>query len=249
VVDAGNVLQLTEADAYTRFADDSSARKEYLQSIAAAVVSRTVGGEGGSTTTILSALGQAAGEGRLAVWSSVATEQDVLAGTPLGAVVPESSAPYAQLVVNNAGGNKLEYYLGRSLHYAAGDCSTQTRTSTVTATLVNGAPASGLPSYVRGRADTAPTGPPGTTRLLVSLYATAGAELTGVTVDGVATTALVDAELGHPVFTVDVEIPPGESQVLRFELIEPASAGKAHAPVQPLVLPMDVSIDVPPCRE
>lgn len=246
VVNADNVVRLTESQSYARFTDDKQ-RKAYLQSIAGAVVARTTNGAGASTTALLSALGRAAGEGRLAVYSGVPGEQQVLAVTPLGRLVPDTPAPYAGLVVNNAAGNKLDYYLGRSVSYSAGDCSARTRTSTVTATLRNGAPTSGLPAYVTSRSDRGAMGAPGTNRLLVSLYATAGAQLTSVTVDGVPTTAAAAAELGHPVFTVNLLSPPSGTQVLQFQLIEPTAAGVALVPVQPLVLPMDVRVDVPDC--
>jgi len=245
VVNADNVVQLTESQNYARFTDDKQ-RKAYLQAIAGAVVAKTTSGGGTSTTGLLTALGRAAGEGRLAVYSGVPGEQQVLAGTPLGRLVPDTPAPYAGLVVNNVAGNKLDYYLGRSINYSAGDCSGPTRTSTVTVTLHNGAPTSGLPDYVTTRFDRGP-GAPGTSRSRVSLYATAGAQLTSVTVDGVATTAAAAAELGHPVFTVDLLSPPSGTQVLQFQLIEPTAAGAAQVPVQPLVLPMDVRVDVPDC--
>jgi len=245
VVNADNVVQLTESQSYARFTDNI-ARKNYLQAIAGAVVAKTTSGGGASTTGLLTALGRAAGEGRLAVYSGVPGEQQVLAGTPLGRLVPDTPAPYAGLVVNNAAGNKLDYYLGRSINYSAGDCSAKTRTSTVAVTLHNGAPTSGLPDYVTTRFDRGP-GAPGTARSRVSLYATAGAQLTSVTVDGVPTTAAAAAELGHPVFTVDLLSPPSGTQVLQFQLIEPTAAGAAQVPVQPLVLPMDVRVDVPDC--
>ena len=245
VVNADNVVQLTESQNYARFTDDKQ-RKAYLQAIAGAVVAKTTSGGGTSTTGLLTALGRAAGEGRLAVYSGVPGEQQVLAGTPLGRLVPDTPAPYAGLVVNNVAGNKLDYYLGRSINYSAGDCSGPTRTSTVTVTLHNGAPTSGLPDYVTTRFDRGP-GAPGTARSRVSLYATAGAQLTSVTVDGVPTTAAAAAELGHPVFTVNLLSPPSGTQVLQFQLIEPTAAGAAQVPVQPLVLPMDVRVDVPDC--
>lgn len=245
VVNADNVVKLTESQSYARFTDNI-ARKNYLQAIAGAVVAKTTSGGGASTTGLLTALGRAAGEGRLAVYSGVPGEQQVLAGTPLGRLVPDTPAPYAGLVVNNAAGNKLDYYLRRSINYSAGDCSARTRTSTVAVTLHNGAPTSGLPDYVTTRFDRGP-GAPGTARSRVSLYATAGAQLTAVTVDGVPTTAAAAAELGHPVFTVDLLSPPSGTQVLQFQLIEPTAAGVAQVPVQPLVLPMDVRVDVPDC--
>jgi hypothetical protein len=246
-IDASNVVRITESDAYIRFGTDDVARKNYLQSISRAVVNKTINGEGGSTAGLLTALGKAAGEGRLAVWSNNPGEQQVISGLPLGHVVAETAAPYANVVINNAAGNKLEYYLGRTLDYAAGTCTGPTRNSTVTVALTNNAPVGGVGGYVAVRLDRGPTGPPGTSRLLVALDATRGAKLRSVTVDGVATTARLDTELGHPVFAVDVQIPPGATQHVQFQLVEPASSGAPVVPVQPLVLPMGVTVNVPTC--
>ncbi len=248
-VDGSNVVRLTESEVYLRYPDDQRARKDYLQSISSAVVDKILRGGGGSTTGLLGALGRAASEGRLAVWSSSPGEAEVLAATPLGHTVPETDQPYAQVVVNNAAGNKLEYYLGRQVGYTAGPCVGPVRASTVTVDLTNNVPAGGpdAPSYVYGRIDRGAVGPPGTSRLLVALNATHGAELLSVTVDGVPATARVATERSHPVYTVDVQIPPGATKKLQYNLTEPTAPGRAIVPVQPLVEPMGTEINVPQC--
>lgn len=244
VIDAGNVVAITESESYARFQDDNSARKDYLESIATTAATKILGG--GSTTGILGALGRAADEKRLAAWSAVPAEQDVLASTVLGHVVPETNSPYASVVVLNGGEGKLDYYLHRSLSYVAGDCSAPRRQSTVTVDLRNGAPLGPLPDIVAGKSS--PGSPPNTNRLLVSLYATTGAELQGVSVDGASTTARIGAERGHPVFTTTLLIPPGGSQRLVFDLDEPTSPGEPVVPVQPLVEPTSVTAVVPRCE-
>lgn len=247
VITGDDVVRVTESDAYTRFADDNTARKTYLQSIARAVVDRVVQAGAGSTTALVSALGRAAGEGRLLVMSDVGAEQAVLERTPLGGVVPQQAAPYADVVVNNAAGNKLDYYLQRSISYSAGACDTTRRESTIAVDLGNTAPTSGLPQYVDGRLDPNPTGPPGTMRTLVTVYATEGALLRGATVDGAPVTVRTGVERGHPAFTVDLQIPPGTAPRLALQLVEPAWPGRPDVPVQPLVAPATVSTSVPVC--
>jgi hypothetical protein len=244
-IDAANVVRITESEAYDRFRDDNAARKDYLESIATATATKVL--SGGSTSEILSALGRAAGERRLAVWSAVPGEQEVLANTVLGHVVPETNGPYAAVVVLNGGGGKLDYYLHRSLSYVAGGCSAAHRQSLVSVDLRNGAPSGPLPDYVVG--ERLPSSPPNTNQLLVSLYATNGAELRGVSVDGTPTTARIGAERGHPVFTTTLLIPPGATQRLVFDLVEPTSPGEAVVPVQPLVEPMSVTTNVPYCQK
>ena len=122
-----------------------------------------------------------------------------------------------------------------------------TARTTVTATLTNGAPPSGLPGYVTLQGDSRPPGPVGTNRSFVALAATRGAQLAGVSINGAAVTAAVGTERGHPVYTVDVQLPPGGQAVVTWNLVEPTSGGTARVPVQPLVRPAVVQHSVPDC--
>jgi hypothetical protein len=113
----------------------------------------------------------------------------------------------------------------------------------VTVRLTNNAPASGLPHYVTSRSDlhSYPT-KPGDNRLLVGYYATDGAQMSSVTVDGRPATASPGADLGHPVFTVDLELPRGTTRTVVFHLTEPGTAGPPLVLRQPLVRPLHVAI-------
>ncbi len=146
--------------------------------IGSAVVKALFSGSG-SPRAMLDALGKAAGERRLLVYSARPTEQALLASTPLGGVLSTAPGPYAALVVNNGAGNKLDYYLGRSLSYSLGACSTAERASVITATLTNGAPSTGLPEYAAFRLDRTPgygagRGGDGSTLEIVQVYARGG---------------------------------------------------------------------------
>jgi hypothetical protein len=121
-----NVVELTENTSYIRFANDNDARKAYLQDVAAAVV-RKMTGHVDSPRQLLDALGKAIGEGRIAVWSSSPDDQKLIEETPLAHVIPDDSAPYASVVINNIAGNKLDYYLTRQIEYLAGACDSETR--------------------------------------------------------------------------------------------------------------------------
>ena len=248
VVTAENVVRLTESDAYVRFAEDNVARKAYLTSIASGVFDAVVRAPAGRTTAVLTALGRAAGERRLMVHSTDAGEQQVLETTPLAHVVEESAAPNAEVVVNNASGGKIDYYVSRTLTYSAEGCSSPSRDSRITVALTSSAPRDGLPEYVAGRLDADPEGPPGTVRELVALYATTGASLRAVSVGGVPQAVTLGRERGHPVFLVDAQVAPGATAVVTFDLLEPTTEGAARVPVQPMVGPAQVSAAVPECR-
>ena len=243
-----NVVQLTEVDAYARFgADKNTERKAFLQQIAQAVVGQVTSGKG-STTALLTALGRAAGEGRLDVWSANPTEQEVLATTPLAHEVPTDPAPYAGVSVNNYSNGKLDYYLDRTISYQASGCTGQYRTSTVTVTLTNSAPTSGLPAYVTNQRRDYPQGPPGTNTVNLQLLATNDVLTRSVSLDGSAAPFGLTSDRGHPALTLLVQLHPGQTRTVVFDLLEPTSAtGAARVPAQPLVQPAQITSAVPAC--
>jgi hypothetical protein len=246
-VTSADVVRLTEQQAYDSFSN-STVRKEYLQQVAKAILGAVVAG-GGSPTGLLSALGTAVGSGHLRLWSAHPAEQTKLATLPISGLLGSTPGPYAQLVVNNAAGGKLDYYLGRSLTYTAGACTSSTRDSVITVTLTNHAPASGLSDYVVARADK-PTHPypPGQNRSYVSVYAAVGAQLRSATLDGKPVLMEATTEQGHGRFSHYIELDPGQSATLVLHLAEPSSAGGATVPVQPLVSPQVTQVSVPACR-
>ncbi len=246
-ITADNVVESTESTAYTRFGDDQAARKNYLETVAQTVV-RKLAGSVSRPQALLEALGRAAGEGRLAVWSSVPEEQEVLATVPLGQVVPDDPAPYAGVVINNLGGNKLDYYLEREILYTAGPCEGETRDSAVTVRLTNTLPAGDYTDYVAGMFDNPVGAPVGTNLSDVGLLATQGATLEKVTVDGTPVFGFGGKELGHPKFSVQVPVRSGETVEVVYELTEPVAPGNPRVPLQPLVDRPSVKVDAPPCN-
>lgn len=253
VVTADNVVELTESTLYIKYPEvkEQPARKRYLQDIANAVVKRMTE-QVKSPGKLLDALGRAASERRISVWSSFPEEQKVLQQTPLAHIVPDDPAPYAEVVINNFGGNKMDYYLKREIEYAADGCTGDMRNSTVTVRLANTlTDAKGLPVYVAGAAGLPPDMPiefpPGTMVSSVRLIATQGAKLVGLTANGEKTPAISKVERGHPAFEVQVVVPPGQSGELVFQLSEPASEGKPRVPIQPLIDNVTSVISAPTC--
>jgi hypothetical protein len=185
------------------------------------------------------------------VWSADPADQTILEETPLAFAIPEDSAPYAQVVVNNLAGNKMDYYLTREIEYAADGCEGDMRNSTITVRLTNTATDKPLPETVAGTAGLAPDLPvkflPGSMVTSVRLVATSGAELRGVTSNGKSVPAIVRQERGHPTFEVQVVIPPGQSGDLTFRLSEPTSPGTPRVPIQPLIDAVTPKVSVPAC--
>lgn len=251
-ITADNVVELTESTVYERFPDDQIARKQYLQDVASEVVNK-VTGPVESPRKLLNAMGKAAGEGRIAVWSSFPEEQALLEETPLAHVVPDDPGPYAEVVINNLAGNKMDYYLTRQIEYAADGCHGETRKSTVTVRLSNTAPDGPLPEYVAGSGgilEEAQFNPPSGTMLTsVTLIATKGAELAGAIANGQNVPVSRGMERGHPTFEMQVGIPRGESGEIKFLLSEPTSPGTPRVPIQPLIDEVTPVVSVPECSD
>ncbi|MEV0144579.1 DUF4012 domain-containing protein [Nonomuraea sp. NPDC050733] len=242
VVTARNVVDLTEREAYARF-DDPRRRKRFLIRIAGAV-SEAMFQARPDALRAVSVLTRMVEERRIQIWSRHDAEERRLADTPLGGVLPRDAGPFAGLVVNNSAGNKLDYYLNRSLEYRLGRCSPSGwRASRVRVRLGNDVPRRGLPEYVTARLD-APEQrhTEGSTLLWVSLYAGVGARAEEVRVDGERIEPIREVERSHPVYSTVLEFAPGQARTVDFLLMEPASAAAPEVPVQPLVRPQTTRI-------
>lgn len=250
VVTKDNVVELTESTAYLRFPTDQVARKRYLQDIASAVVTK-ITGPVGAPRQLLDALGKAVSERRIAIWSAVPEDQKLLEETPLAHILPDDDAPFAAVVLNNLGGNKLDYYLRTQIEYAADECRGPTRASTVTVKLTNAVPKEPLPDYVASATGLSPelglTLPEGTSVTSVRLFATKGSELSGVILNGERVPAIHYTERGHPVFEVQVIMTAGQTADIMYQVSEPTVPGTPRSPSQPLVETVVPKVLVPEC--
>ncbi|HET7530936.1 MAG TPA: DUF4012 domain-containing protein [Mycobacteriales bacterium] len=249
VVSGDTIVKLAESEAYSRFRS-TPRRKKFFVELGRATADHVLHGAGGHGTAVLEALQRAADERRLLVWSAHRDEESQLAATVLGGVLPTGPAPMAAFDVNNAAGNKLDYYLDRTFTYAPGACSAGRRSSTATVTLHNDAPTHGLPPYVVIRSDH-PTWPPppGTTREFITVYTTDGTRLVKATMNGTDVTDQIVSgrEKGHPLFAYDVDIKPQSSVTLQLALSEPRAGGQVRTFHQPLVRPLQQTIGEPAC--
>lgn len=247
-VTAGNVVELTQSTAYTKFTggaeavspEADAARRAFLIQVAGAVADKITSAQG-DATGLARALAKAAHERRLLVWSGVPDEQAELEETPLSGSVPVTKDAYAGMTIINEGGNKLDYYLDRKLLWERSGCGLN-RDVTVTVTLTNTAPA-GLNNYVASRSDRRDYEiEQGDHRVVIWYAATTGAQLKSVTLDGKTVGAAVGYERGHPVFQVDVELPRGKPRTAVLNLSEPRSANKPIVLEQPLVRPLSAEV-------
>src|SRR3954451_22668087 len=147
-----NVARWALSTEYFKYPDDNERRKDLLKELAEKAFDRFDGGNGRSAE-LLTALGKAAGEHRVLLWSAHPEEQAVIEGTPLAGRVLDEPGPFVMPVLNNGGGNKLDYYVDRTLTREVVRCDSDRWLVRTTLTLKNAAPPSGLPTYIGGRSD------------------------------------------------------------------------------------------------
>lgn len=131
-----------------------------------------------------------------------------------GSMGPLDSDGFAA-VTNNAGANKIEWYLSRTIGYDAQvDLATGAVRSTATIEMRNDAPGSGEPPYVIGNGATPPA-PEGTSIQYLSLYSPL--RLVRATFGGVPLEMTSDVELGRNVYSGWIRIPPQSSATVVAE--------------------------------
>ncbi|MEQ4717354.1 DUF4012 domain-containing protein [Nonomuraea sp. B19D2] len=241
-VTAENVVFLTERQAYSRFTDPIE-RKAFLITVASAV-SEAMTRASLDPTAVLPTLSKLVNERRVQVWSRRDAEQERLAATSLGGVLPEESGPFAGLVINNSAGTKLDYYLDRSLQYELGSCRGDGRRLTrARIQLTNDVPRVKLPSYVTDRLDAWKRRPAvGSNQAWVSFYAAVGAEIKAVRIDGKPAPIIKEVERSHPVYSTVLNFAPRRTRTLEFVMLEPASLALPVIPVQPLARPQQTRL-------
>ena len=239
-VTASNVVALTQKDQYVLY-PNAAERKKFEVGVLAAVSKRLTSGIG-SPLGLLHATGRSGSERRLLVWSRFANVEKALIDGDFAGAIPRTDRPFSGLILNNAASGKLDYYLDRSVDYARTGCGSQ-RDVLVTIKLTNSAPASGLPAYVTTRLDdNAKKAKPGDNRELFDYYASAGAQLQSIQIDGETATSGVFEIDGHVVFRLELELPVGATRTIVLHLSEPAGHGTPQLWNQPGVVPVQVSL-------
>ncbi len=182
-----------------------------LEAITAQLINDVFGGDLPGPRALAATLGPAMAQGRVVVWSRHAEDQPLLRRLEIAGDLPAPEVDGLAVVSTNAGANKLDAYLRRSVGYdAIVDEDTGRIQAAVTIRLANDAPTD-LPPDAGGN----PFGlPPGTNRQYVSVYSPW--ELTAAELDGEATGMEPEHELGWNVFSRYVDIPPGREVELRL---------------------------------
>ena len=210
---AENTPRILLYDFYAQLTETRNNERIDLQrQVAERAWQQLLGGPMPSPATLSAALSEPIRQRHLQLWSRRPLEQAFLQSAGVSGAVPALNGDWFSAIVNNAGANKIEWYLHRDITY---DAAVDLRTGEVRATALiemrNDAPASGVAKYLIGNTATPPA-PTGTSVQYLSLYSPL--QLTSVALDGAPVTVEKDTELGRNVWAGWIRVPPGARATL-----------------------------------
>jgi Protein of unknown function (DUF4012) len=148
MLSAENVVVFTTNQAYSEY-ENQDERKTALGWAAAAAFEAFMRGQG-SPFTGAHALARTVSEGHLSVYSNDPRMQHALVDAGAAGAFAAPTGDFLSLVQNNAGANKVDYYLSRSISYSIQLGAEGTGLATAQVQLRNDAPLTGASSYVLG---------------------------------------------------------------------------------------------------
>ena len=202
-----NIIRPLEWGHYEALPDEL--RDEFQGNVIEAVIDALTSGTLPPVAEMAGILGPEVAAGHLRLWSPEEDPQALFerigADGRLGPHAPGTD--FIQLVTQNAGENKIDWYMRRSLRYEATvDPGTGTLAATATVTITNYAPREGVSSYIIGE-EGGPTAP-GENELEMTLFSPHKPH--GVTdAEGNVLPVSLSRERGLYAVTVFLEIPPG----------------------------------------
>jgi hypothetical protein len=213
-----NVAQYLHLDQYRTFAGANDDRIDFLGDVAEITFRRlTTGVDLPGPEEVVDVLSPAVKGGHIQFVSPLGL--DYFDSIGMAGRFDPARCDFLSVVNNNAGGNKLDQFLERSLRYDVNwDPATSAVSSHVTATLRNAvspADLAALPDYVVGNVVGLPRG---TNRSFVSIYSCGLLSLEGARLNGQPLAVQSEVEVGRDVYSTFVDIPPGGTVILELDL-------------------------------
>ena len=242
-ITADNVEAFLHRDQYLEFDQRSGERTEALGAVAEAVVDALTSRGLPGPRALADAVGPAVDRGDLQFWFRDQQAQEVVERTPVaGRFLPVPGSDLLSVRSSNLNANKIDGFASRVVDYRVRyDPATGLVSSVVEVAVTNAAPAEGLPPILIG----VDSRPPGTNRMLLSVWSPQ--RLDAVTVDGTATASTTQPDGSLQSHTVRLAVPPGATQVVRFELSGRIDTGPTYRLVtyqQPAVTPDVTSVAI-----
>jgi hypothetical protein len=215
---------------------EEAEREVVLETVIALTMDNVLRGELPEPQEMIAALAPGAQNGHISAWSTHPDEQALFEQVGMDGSLPVPVAGGVDSLAvtsNNMAGNKIDSFLERTIEYRPRvDQGTGDVTTTLTVTLTNTAPSTGLPDYVIGAIADIPRA---TNRTLVEVFTPL--DLQGATLDGETSTPQAGSELSHNVYSQRVDIPSGGTIVLDYELSGSVGRGEYRLVYRPQPLP------------
>ena len=206
---ADNVVPKLLHDVYQRVTSPK-AQDAYFADASRSIADSLLSGPG-DQQNLVRALGEAARQRRLLVWSSHPEEQRILQGTAVSGKLPRDtgSVPHVGMYLNDDSQGKMEFFLDyrgavKSQGCTAKDVQTISTRMSLDSTVSPGEVGQLTPDVT----GPIPRSPKGDIRLYLHLYAPTGGRLTGLTVDGKRVQVSVAQHDGREVSVVTLVIEP-----------------------------------------
>ena len=191
--------------------DDHGSRGDMLNAVTVAAVDRMLRTNPPDPLDLGKKMAPLVDERRVVAWSAHDAEQELFATLGLDGALRSGVEQMVSVSLVNGGGSKIDSFLDHDVEVVRGPDGLQLRLE-----LVNEAPAGGLPDFIIGNMVGLPTG---TSRLWVTGYASV--PITGATANGEPLDAGFSSEAGLAAVSAFVELGPGTSTVVEFDLDAP----------------------------
>lgn len=221
-ISAETVVETLLSTAYQKFDEgDQSGRDAFLANAASKAFGEVMARHN-DAAGVLSGIRRAVDERRLLLYSSHEEEQSDIAATSIAGVLnTDSAVPTIGVFLNDGTMAKLGYYLSNEVHVTTGACRSDGRRQLQVRVVMHyNAPKAGLPSYVLG---TSVDGQHYTLKTNVMVFAPLGGGIvSSAERDGTSVGIARGEDLSREVGTVTVEMAPGTTTELAFNVIGPA---------------------------
>lgn len=246
-----NAERILLHEQYLTYADQSGEdREEFLADAVEVLFDRLTSGELPGPQSIAAELDPVVDSRHLQLWSAHPAEQALFERMGADGSAQRTNVDSFGVITQNLNGNKIDWFLHRGVAYeATWDPETGEVTATLTATVRNEAPATGLPASVIGWGGDESTGQvpvaDGENLMWMTLYSTYPIER--VALDGEPVNVVEAEELGHRTARFVFPVPSQSERTVVAQVrgvVTPGSRYEVRALRQPTVNPDQVEASV-----
>jgi hypothetical protein len=219
LLEAGDVVPFLANEAYSVYTETAE-RKRILGALAGTILDRYLSGDWEDPYAAVDALVRAVGGGHILLHSGDPGVQEALERAGIAGRLLPPPGDHLAVVVNNAGGNKMDFYARRTMRYVIRLLPDGEGVGNFDVRYLNEGPSEGQPAYVVG--PFAGASKAGENVMIASTYC-GSCRIHAARHNGEATKVALEEELGHTVVTNNVRVASGSSARLSYDWTVPAA--------------------------